>query len=702
MTLSPAARRSVLASAAALAAIAIILMLRNAVVPEPLERLQRTGDVYEGSWHFPRGGPYMVGYESPGPARLYLDGVLIQPRGDRPVVREPWRGAVRADAPRGTRLAFDPGVVGVRFEAPPGARLLWIPPGRRSDPEYVPPSSLAPEPPERAQFGAWAGARPDDGLFAVSLALVILVWLAYLLRGWFRRTDRKVLIGAAAVLGFALGVRLIDLGGAGQTWDENTNWSAGRNYITNLLSLDFSQASWGWNYEHPPVMKYLAGLGAQWSDGYGPARGLSALVMAMTCALLVPIGRRLFSLRVGLLAGAIAALTPHLIAHGKIVGHEAASALWWTLAVLLCLRAYDDLAAPEDPAARRRLLLRFAGIGVVLGLAVFSRFANLLLAPLIGAVLVTVAPPRWRARTVGYGFAVLPVVAVAVGFALWPRLWSNPLEHLGESWDKLKRPHGAEPFLGSITNTPPRYYFAAYLGATAPLGVLLGAAAWLVRVGVRRERGSLIVALWLLVPMAILLSPVRQDGVRYIMPAVVALALTAAAGFDFAVSRLRVRRAFEISAAVVVLYLGVTAARIHPYYLDYYGEHTGGPARVAQHQSFEIAWWGEGLEAAVEYLNQHAAPGDRVYKGCISPYDHLGWLRGDLWRTLATSASSSDWILVYQSSNSSRDPACRPSSPFSSLSFSVRAQGAPMATVYRRAASPASPSRSPAPAPPPR
>lgn len=693
--------RSLVASGAALVAIAVVLTARNAVVPEPLERLSRSGDVYQGSWHFPRGGPYMVGYESPGPALLYLDGVLIRPRGESPVVREPWRGAVLAEAPRGSRLPFDPGVVGVRFEAPPGARLLWIPPGRRSDPEYVPPTALSPDPPERAQFGAWTDARPRDGLFATLLALVVLVWLAYLLRGWFRRTDRTVVLGAAAVLVFALGVRLIDLGGAGQTWDENTNWSAGRNYVTNILSLDFSQASWRWNYEHPPVMKYLAGLGAQWSDGYGPARALSALVMAMTCALLVPIGRRLFSLRVGVLAGAIAALTPHLIAHGKIVGHEAPSALWWTLAVLLCLRAYDELGEPDDRASRRRLLLRFAGIGAVLGLAVFSRFSNLLLAPLIGAILLSVAPPRWRARTVGYGLAVLPVVAVAVGVALWPRLWSNPLGHLAESWDKLKRPHGTEPFLGTITNTPPRYYFAAYLGATAPLGLLLGAAAWLGRAGVRRERGSLVLALWLLVPLAILLSPVRQDGVRYIMPSVVALSLAAAAGLDFGVARLRSKRAFPIAAGIVVAYLGVTAARVHPYYLDYYGEHTGGPARVAAHHSFEIAWWGEGLEDAIDYVNRHAAPGDRVYKGCISPYDHLGWLRGDLWRTLAPSASSADWIVVYQpSTSSSRDPACRPSSSTFSPIFSTRAQGATMATVYRRAASPAAPPPSPAPAPP--
>ena len=138
-----------------------------------------------------------------------------------------------------------------------------------------------------------------------------------------RRVDRRAAAAAAAVVAVALAIRLYDLGAAGQTWDEDVNWSAGRNYVTNGLALDFSPASWKWNYQHPPVSKYAAGIGAQLADGYGPARAISALLVALACGFLVFIGRRLYSLRVGVLAGAAAALTPHLIAHGKVVGHEA-------------------------------------------------------------------------------------------------------------------------------------------------------------------------------------------------------------------------------------------------------------------------------------------------------------------------------------------------------------------------------------------
>jgi 4-amino-4-deoxy-L-arabinose transferase-like glycosyltransferase len=73
-------------------------------------------------------------------------------------------------------------------------------------------------------------------------------------------------------------------------------------------------------------MKLLDGIGAQ--HGYGPARGLSALWSAIDCALLVPFGARLYRLRAGVLAGAIAALLPPLVAHGQIVGHESPTLLW--------------------------------------------------------------------------------------------------------------------------------------------------------------------------------------------------------------------------------------------------------------------------------------------------------------------------------------------------------------------------------------
>ncbi len=712
--LAPASRRSLVALAIAAVAIAGLLILRNLTVDGPLDRLRHSEhdgrQLYQGSWLFPRGGPYMLGFDSPGGrAGLFIDGKpwvcgaghQLRHEGDRLRMDARRLDAECRDlappelAPRpDARGDFMPGVVAVRFEAPPGARLLWIPPGRRSDPEYVPASSLSPEPPERAHFGSWAGAAPADAVIATLIALVGLALVLYLLRTPLRRIDRRLAVWALAVFALALALRLYHLGGAGETWDENTQWSAGRNYVDNLLSLDFHQASWRWNYQHPPVSKLVYGVGALWADGYGPARGLAALMVAIACALMVPIGRRIYSLPVGIGAGAIAALTPHLIAHGQIVGHEAVAVLLWTLAVWGSLACFDPDPTGQ-PVSARRLAGRMALLGLVLGLAFWSRFSNALLGPLIAAILLLQAPRGLRRRTLILAATVLPLVAVAVGFLIWPRLWSEPIVHLQESWAKLKVPHTPEPFLGAITNTPPRSYFAVYLVATAPLGILIGGLLWLVRsLRFRDWRPTLVVLLWLAVPLLILFSPVRQDGVRYVLPSLMALALIAAAGLDFLVWAIErrwspVRRPATLAlAGAMVLYLGVIDHRVQPYYLDYYGELYGGPARVAADKSFEIAWWGEGLAGAVDYLNRHAEPDARVYKRCISPYDHLGWLRGDLWSRLAPRPAAADWILVYQ-------PALRacPIPDDFALVHQESCAGAPLARVYHRVAAEAPPSR---------
>lgn len=673
-------RRSLVAAIAAVLSIGALLALRNAVVDAPLDRLARGAQgartVYEGSWHFPRGGPYILGFASPAPARLVIDGQQVAAGQGEQLARRVYEAGIRA----------------VRFEVLAGqghARLLWHPPGRRGPPEYVPPSSLAPVPPDQARFGPWAGASPVDGAIAALMALILVALCLYLGRHALARVDRRGALAFAAVAGVALAVRLVDLGGAGQTWDEDVNWSAGRNYVTNWLALDFAPGSWTWNYEHPPVMKYIAGIGAQWADGYGPARALSALLVALGCALLVPIGRRLYGLPAGVLAGIIAALSPHLVAHGKIVGHEAPTVLLWTLAIWLALRAHDEKTAGQggDP-----LPLRLAILGAIVGLAVFSRFVNALLAPLVGAILlITVppgAPPGRRWRTAWLGLAIMVPVIAAVGFVIWPRLWPAPIAHLREAWLKLRNPHSPEPFLGHITSVPPRYYFAVYLGATAPVGVLAAALLWPVR-AVRAARGrvegraTLILALWLAVPMLVLLSPVRQDGVRYIMPCLLALALAAAAGIDLAAGWLAARmpagraRIVAVLGTVMGLYLAVTCARIHPYYLDYYGEHVGGPAGVAQRRTFELAWWGEGIADAMDYVNRHAPPRARVLKRCVGP-SHLTWLRADLWATEARDPGQADWIVVYQ-------PAWQhcPLPPGARLVHQVTAQGAPLVHVYQ-------------------
>jgi 4-amino-4-deoxy-L-arabinose transferase-like glycosyltransferase len=643
---------------APIAAIGLVLGVRAVVTTAPLDRLAAaTSDAKDppattaraGYLAIARGGPVIVGFVSPGPARLTV--------GDHDVAGT---GLVK------DRVILPAGPIAIRFAAPTGARLVWSPVGRRGDPEYVPASSLAVDP---SDLGG--GAAPLDGAFAALILLIVVGSLCLLARHRLAAVSRETWIAMGAIVALACFVRWFGLSDHGQTWDEDVNWSAGRNYITNLLSLDFHADAWSWNFEHPPIMKDLEGIGAQFADGFGPARALSAIWIALGCALLVPIGARLFSFRTGVLAAGIAALLPPLVAHGQIVGHEAPSVLWWNLAILLALGVPDA----ETVRATR---IRIAWVGIAIGIAIASRFVNGFVGVLALAIIAIRMPPDRRWRTTLEAAVAMPLIAFATLYVVWPRMWLHPIGALQQSLAKLGQTHSTEPFLGAMTVHPGPSYFVLYLGATLPLGVLIGVVLFGVRAARRRDASTAIALCWLVVPLLVGLSPVRQDGVRYVMPSVVALAVLAAAGFDFAA---RSQRIFGAVAAALAIYLGITLVRVQPYYLDYFAEQVGGAGTVAAHGWFETAWWGEGVDRAVEYVNDHAAPGAHVFRDCIEPA-HLAWFRADLWTPMVRSPAQADWIVTYAPQT---HPCPVPSGPsgFRRV-FAVDANGATLAEVWRK------------------
>jgi 4-amino-4-deoxy-L-arabinose transferase-like glycosyltransferase len=646
-----------------------LLALRACVHVDPRDRLRVVPSAADdppgtiaqaGSLAVARGGPVIIGFHSEhGIGRLTVAGLDL-----------------RGQALVKDRVVLPAGPLAIRFAAPPDARLVWSPVGRRGDPEYVPTSSVSPDEPGTAAFDG-PGAAVGDGLIALGLLLTLIATILMISRHRLAKVPRATWIGLGAVFFGALIVRLIDLGGLGATWDEDVNWASGRNYITNLLSLDFDPTSWRWNFEHPPVMKLLDGIGAQLADGYGPARAMSAVWSSLGCALLVPIGVRLYNLRVGILAAAIAALLPPLVAHGQIVGHESPTVLWYSLGTLLALCVHDDLDGAPNP--RRTLYARLAVVGLVVGIAIGSRFVSGLLGPLCVLIVVVRAPAAWRRATL-LGIPLMVAASVITFYAVWPRLWAHPFQAMSLSLAKLSAPHATEPFLGAITNHPPSYYFVVYLAATLPVGVLAAVLVGFVRSLLVSHRSALVLAAWFVIPLVVAASPVRQDGVRYVMPCLTALAMCAAVGIDAIASRLerRFRHAFIALSAVLVLYLSITLIRVHPYYLDYFGEHVGGAGTVAQRKWFETAWWGEGVDRAVAYVNEHAAVGAKLHRECIE-VGHLTWFREDLWSSTVHTPQEATWIVVYAPERRS----C-PIPADARKVFEVTVDGAVLAAVYTR------------------
>ena len=258
----------------------------------------------------------------------------------------------------------------------------------------------------------------------------------------------------AAIFAVACIVRWIDLSGFGQTWDEDVNWAAGRNYVTNLLVARFlATASWLWNFEHPPVMKYLDGHrravrrrlrpGARAVGACGSrsaarcwcrsARGCSA------CASACSRRRSRRCCRRSSRTARSSATSRRRCCGGRS-------------AMLLALGVHDDAPVDGRRAALSRRLARSAsrsgsrsrrGSSTACSGRCASRSSSIQ------------APPRWRRETLisrrdrdaaRRARHVLRGVAAAVAASV--RRARTSRSH------KLDSPHSPEPFLGAITNQP--------------------------------------------------------------------------------------------------------------------------------------------------------------------------------------------------------------------------------------------------------
>ncbi len=133
--------------------------------------------------------------------------------------------------------------------------------------------------------------------------------------------------------------------------------------------------------------------------------GLAQIAVAVATALLVlTIGRRLASLRTGVIAALVATLHPYLVWHDVHVNREILDGLLAAAIALLALLAYE----------RRSTLLALA-LGAVIGLAILSN-ARLLLLPL---VLAPYAAWRIRPGRRAIASALLVVVGAAAVTAPW-------------------------------------------------------------------------------------------------------------------------------------------------------------------------------------------------------------------------------------------------------------------------------------------
>jgi 4-amino-4-deoxy-L-arabinose transferase-like glycosyltransferase len=416
------------------------------------------------------------------------------------------------------------------------------------------------------------------------------------------------------------------------------------------------QHSLRYNPEHPPLGKLIMAAGLVFADphvdpryrgnqselgryvlyeaGNDPyelmfAARLPMIILTLLFGLVVfAFARDLVGPVGGLLALALYAFSPDLIAHGSLATLDVPAAGFLLTAAWLLWRARN----------RPQLYLPLAGLA--LGAALATRMSALPAVPVL-MLLAFLAVKRLRGVVAAAGVGLIALAVVWVSYLVvdptlhfltpigLPELHGLKrtlvnLVPLPEPYrDGMRIQFGFEKqtFNGFLFGEAYRgsrwYYLPAAMLVKTPLGMLvLWLAGAVTMLTVARLR---VAALYVLVTPAILfvvaMTGARNYGSRYAIFLPVFLAVAAAA-----VVTLRPRWA-QVTAAALVAFVAVSSVRTFPYYLPYSNEAFGGPAKTHLRLHDSNVDWGQDLGRVADRLRERY-PGEPVwllYKGAGVP-----------------------------------------------------------------------------------
>ena len=352
-------------------------------------------------------------------------------------------------------------------------------------------------------------------------------------------------------------------------------------------------------------------------------------MIALTIALGVLVflfARDLFGPRVGVIAVALFALEPTILAHGRVVQTDVPAAFGLLLTMLALLRY---LRAPGWPAA--------CVLGGAIAVALLAKFSMLILCPALG-VLVLVLLFRNQHRTVlvkhALAAAVTVVLVVNVAYFFYHRpltpgdykwiaecfpasapLLSRSVQALrlvlptdfvmGVLWQahhgRIGHPAG---LLGMYRQHGWWYYFPVAFGLKATIPFLLTSLCgigWAVRRLYRFEDRRM---LFVLIPLVsytalLMLSPI-DIGVRYYLPGYIFLVILSA-GVLHSFLHERLSASKPVLSAAVAIILGwtfVEAVRSYPNYMPYMNQLAFARPHWWYLSDSNVEWGDDGKELA--------------------------------------------------------------------------------------------------------
>lgn len=447
-----------------------------------------------------------------------------------------------------------------------------------------------------------------------------------------------------------------------------------------------------WPAIHRPIPQSAAGVDVSYLvfhlAGNRPAlmlleaRAMIALLGAALGALVWWWARRLWGDAAALLAVALFALSPTMLAQGALATADMAASLAFLVAVTMYWRMLERVTwgrVVVCALALGALFLTKMSCVLVLPMLVGLAAVRILTGgPLPWAMGRRLTIPTRAGRTAGVGAATL-----AAGLGAWAVVWAafgfrypmfgahiDPFVVLDQPWSALPATdpltfraiaiarhfhllpeawlYGLASTLASFSIRPAFlnghfsvhgwfWYFPYAMLVKTPLPllalVILGTAALVRRrpggAGARVEAANLwyaaspLAALLVVYWLFALASPINI-GQRHILPTYAPmLVLTGGAVTWIRGSRARIP---ALLVAALTIWLATASWWIRPYYLEYFNELAGGPRHGYRHLVDSNLDWGQDLPALHQWLRKHD-PHDQepVYLAYFGPGDPADW-----------------------------------------------------------------------------
>jgi hypothetical protein len=430
------------------------------------------------------------------------------------------------------------------------------------------------------------------------------------------------------------------------------------------------------------------------------------LFTSLGVVLIYRVARPLLGPGITFLGAGLIALDPHLIALSRILGHDAPTALFMTLSLLLFLKVIlSDQPQPEVKTTSSSLIITSLLSGAMAGLAFLSKAPALFLVPLVGLLglsRIWATPqswPFWSKHLLLWSLAAYLAFIVC-----WPAAWIEPIGRPAavvqnaflsatDTEEAGEEGYWRVPDLGSF------YYLVNGAFKLSPLvmvgwGLTLGLAGSLLRGNPSQRAGWGVTEKavgWLflfILLFTLFMTWGEKRSARYLLPIFPTAALIAAYGWLTLSQRVLKSVAAQnepnsltwLASAVAfpAILLGCACLILLPYipyYFTYFNPLLGG--------SFTAPYlvkigWGEGLDQVGRFL-QRELPGSRVgtaYASTLSPY-----FKGDLAKV---EADQLDYIVLYLKQIQGGEPSPTFIHYFEQTSsiFSVDLNGIDYAKVY--------------------